>query len=61
MRVRSPREIWGMPTVLAIVSAIGLVSALLGDGFWDVLSWVALATPMLVMGWHLRRPAASRR
>ncbi|BCA56537.1 hypothetical protein W02_36770 [Nitrospira sp. KM1] len=52
----STREIWGMPIILGVVSAVGLISALLGDGIWDALSWVALAAPLIVIGWHLSRP-----
>ena len=40
------RQIWTVPIALGIVSAIGLVSALLGDGMWDVLSWVMLNAPI---------------
>lgn len=50
------RAIWDMPIVLATVTAIGLISALLEDGLWDVLSWVALAAPLAVMAWHLIHP-----
>jgi hypothetical protein len=42
---------------LAVVSAVGLLSALLGDGIWDIVSWVALATPVIVIVWYLARPA----
>jgi len=54
------REIWNMPILLAVVSAIGLISALLGDGIWDVLSWIALATPVVVIGWHLARSVTQK-
>jgi hypothetical protein len=37
-----------IPALLAIVSADGLISALLGDGPWDVLSWGALGAPIAV-------------
>jgi hypothetical protein len=37
-----------VPTALAIVSGVGLVSALLGDGPWDALSWLTLAAPVAV-------------
>lgn len=45
-----------MPVLLAIISAVGLMSALLGDGVWDALSWATLATPIVVIGWSLTRP-----
>lgn len=47
----STLQIWGIPIVMGVMSAIGLLSALLGDGIWDVLSWTALATPVAVTLW----------
>ncbi|SLM48600.1 conserved protein of unknown function [Nitrospira japonica] len=44
-----------MPIVLAALSAIGLLSALLADGIWDVLSWVTLSSPLAVMVWSMAR------
>jgi len=35
--------------VLAIASCVGLISALVGDGIWDVLSWIALGLPLVVI------------
>lgn len=55
----STRQIWGAPLTLGVVSAIGLVSALLADGLWDVLSWTALAVPVAVSVWGLWRPQSS--
>jgi hypothetical protein len=49
-------QIWGAPVTLGVVIAIGLVSALLGDGFWDVLSWLTLAAPVAVCVRGLWRP-----
>jgi hypothetical protein len=48
-------RVFGVPLLLALVSAIGLLSALLGDDLWDVLSWVALATPVAVILWCVAR------
>lgn len=53
---RTPREMWSMPLIMAMVSALGLTSALLGDDVWDYLSWLALAAPLAVIGWHLSHP-----
>jgi hypothetical protein len=39
-----------MPVLLALVSLAGLVIAILGTGFWHLLSWVALGYPVYVMG-----------
>lgn len=32
--------IW--PTVVALLTAVGLFAALLGDGVWDSLAWLGL-------------------
>jgi hypothetical protein len=48
-------RVFGVPVLLALVSAIGLLSALLGDDLWDVLSWIALATPVAVIVWCVAR------
>lgn len=52
-RTRSFRQIWSVPIALAILSAMGLTSALIGDGLWDVLSWIALGAPIGAVGWAL--------
>jgi hypothetical protein len=44
-----------MPVLLSVVSAVGLISALLGDGSWDVVSWVALGAPVGVILWYIVR------
>ena len=31
-------QIWGMPIAIGVMSAVGLISALLGDGIWDTVS-----------------------
>ena len=35
-------RIWRAPLLFALLTSIGLVSALLGDGWWDDLSTLAL-------------------
>ena len=40
--------IFRMPLLIGIVSTVGLASALLGDGIWDVFSWMTLAVPVAV-------------
>lgn len=48
--------LWGMPILLGILTLIGLVSALLGDGIWDTVSAFALGVPVLAGLWYgLRR------
>lgn len=49
---RSFKSMWGVPILLGILTAVGLLSALLGDGMWDKLSAVALGIPVLVAIWY---------
>jgi hypothetical protein len=43
-------RVWRWPLMLATVTLFGLFSALLGDGgIWWLLSWTALATPLLTI------------
>ncbi|MCU1741204.1 MULTISPECIES: hypothetical protein [unclassified Pseudomonas] len=37
--------VFGIPVLIALLSAAGLFAALLGDGAWDALSWVGLGIP----------------
>ncbi len=50
-RRQSLRRIFRIPALLAVVTAFGLVAALLGDGVWDGASWFALAIPLVVTGY----------
>ena len=38
-------KVFGIPVLIALLSAAGLFAALLGDGAWDALSWVGLGIP----------------
>ncbi len=52
------RQIFAVPAVLGVLSAIGLVAALVGDGLWDTASWPLLGLPVAVCiwyGWMVRR------
>ena len=49
----SKRQIWGPPITLGVASAIGLIAALLADGLWDAVSWIALAAPVAVGVWGM--------
>lgn len=51
---RNP-SVWTWPIVLAISMTVGLASALLGDGIWDALSWVALGGPLVVGAVAMKR------
>jgi hypothetical protein len=46
---RSTAQIFLLPAMISLVVVFGLVSALLGDGVWDVLSWFALAVPAIII------------
>ena len=59
--IRSRRQIWGVPLLLAALTLIGLVSALLGDGAWDLVSALALGAPVAVGAWYGLRRAPARR
>ena len=57
--IRNRAQVWGMPVLLAVLTIIGLVSALLGDGAWDLVSALALGAPVAVGAWcGLRRGPA---
>ena len=50
----SYRTVFAVPLAIAAVSAVGLLSALTGDGWRDVVSWVGLASPVLAVIWAMR-------
>lgn len=51
------RRQWSWPIGLALLTIFGLLSALLGEGgIWWILSWAALAFPLLVIVRHVAFP-----
>ena len=46
--------IFRWPLLLGVLSLFGLISALVGDGVWDALSWLALAAPAAAVAWAWR-------
>lgn len=54
-RRRSLTQIFAMPLALGVVSAIGLVVALVGDDLWDVLGWLGLGIPLIITTWCMVR------
>ena len=52
-------RLWGWPSLLAVLTIVGLCAALLGDGIWDVVSWVALAA-LLALPWRRARMQRGR-
>lgn len=59
-RFLSARQIWGMPVVLGALSLVGLVVALVSDGWGDWLSALALTVPAVVGVWGFRRQPKRR-
>nr|WP_225977955.1 hypothetical protein [Paracidovorax avenae] len=57
MEAARPGRVWGWPIALGLLTASGLLSALVSDGWGDTWSWVALGVPVAVMAWFgwLRR------
>lgn len=56
-RIRSLGEVFAMPILLGVLSAVGLVVALLGDDIWDAVGWVGLGIPVAVGIYYMLRPA----
>jgi hypothetical protein len=54
-RQQSVARIFLAPAIMASIVACGLLSALLGDGIWDALSWVALLAPVAAIAYFARR------
>ncbi|WP_187358727.1 hypothetical protein [Pseudoduganella aquatica] len=49
-------RMWGAPILFGVLTTMGLVSALVGDGVWDYLSAAALGAPVAACAWYgLRR------
>jgi len=52
---RPLRQIFGKPLIIALITILGLLAALAGDGLLDVTSWAALGLPIVVILVALRR------
>jgi hypothetical protein len=48
-------KLWGWPVFLGVLSATGLVTALVSDAWGDVWSWVGLGVPVAVIAWFAWR------
>jgi hypothetical protein len=49
MKNNSLLRLWGKPLLIALLSIAGLVAALVGDGIWDIFSWLALGIPVIII------------
>lgn len=52
-------QIFRWPLLMALANAIGLVAALVGDGWYDLVSWATLGLTLVVIvaawrGWSER-------
>lgn len=54
-RFHDALALWGWPAALGLLSASGLVSALVSDGWGDAWAWLALGVPVGVMTRHALR------
>lgn len=52
MNTRKRNRVWAWPIILAATSAVGMISALLADGWADALSWAGLGLPVIVACVH---------
>jgi hypothetical protein len=50
-------RLWGWPIALGVLTATGLLSALVSEGWGDVWSWIALGIPVAVCAWFSWKPA----
>ena len=41
-------QIFAAPIFIGVLSVVGLVAALVGDDWWDGVSWLTLAIPVLL-------------
>jgi hypothetical protein len=48
-------SIYKEPGLIAAISLAGLLFALLGDGIWDVTSWLLLSLPIILLVFILSR------
>ena len=53
------RMTYGVPAILALITCVGLLSGVLGDGVWDAISWVGLGIPIAVLLRFLLRPSGN--
>lgn len=44
---------FALPLLIGLLSALGLFSALLGDGAWDAVAWLGLGLPAALGCWPL--------
>ncbi len=55
------KKVWRAPMVLGVLTLFGLLSALLGTGYWYELSWAAMVIPLgvIIYFFYKSKPAAN--
>ena len=54
------RSTFAIPLLLALLSLLGLVVALTGEGWRDQLSWAALFAPLASVLWAVARQSSPK-
>ncbi|MEC5146068.1 Lipoprotein [Chitinophaga sp. 180180018-2] len=49
-------RLWEMPVLLFILTLAGLIICLVYEGIWDILSWITLAIPIVLIMKYLYWP-----
>ena len=57
---RSAWDVFRIPLLTGLICAVGLCLALVGDGVWDGLSWLALSLPVALAAFYWRRAGRPR-
>ncbi|WP_202626897.1 hypothetical protein [Steroidobacter agaridevorans] len=55
MSAKPAVRVWTAPIVLGVLTAVGLISALVSDSAGDVLAWLTVGAPVAVVLWYLPR------
>ena len=55
------RKVYGPAIAISVITVYGLLSALLGDGIWDALSWFCLLVPVIAVAYYVGRQRSRRR
>ena len=48
-------QIFAAPIFIGVLSTVGLITALVGDDWWDGVSWLTLALPVLLYFFYVLR------
>lgn len=57
---RTIGQIFAVPALIGVMSIVGLIAALVGDGVWDGLSWLMLVTPIAIYAACIYIPQRSK-